>query len=79
MRFRTTALIARLLLGAVCCLLGQSLFAQTWNLPQGTTVKDNSPRTYRISVDYNTANTKGETAYRQRVTGDLRAGWRGER
>ena len=64
-------------MGAVCCLLGQSLSAQTWNLPQGTTVKDNGPRTYRFSVDYNTANTKGETVYRQRVTGDYTRGLAG--
>jgi hypothetical protein len=53
------------------------LSAQTWNLPQGTTVKDNGPRTYRFSVDYNTANTKGETLYRQRVTGDYTCGLAG--
>ncbi len=77
MRFRFTASIPRLVLAAVCCLLGQSLSAQTWNLPQGTTVKDNGPRTYRFSMDYNTANTKGETLYRQRVTGDYTRGLAG--
>ncbi len=77
MRSKTTASIARLVLGAVCCLLGQSLSAQAWNLPQGTTVKDNGPRTYRFSVDYNTANTKGEVMYRQRVMGDYTRGLAG--
>jgi len=52
----------------------QSLPASTWSLPQGTTVKDNGPRTYRLTVDYNTANTKGEIVYRQRVTGEYTRG-----
>jgi len=52
----------------------QSLPASTWSLPQGTTVKDNGPRTYRFAVDYNTANTKGEMVYRQRVTGEYTRG-----
>jgi hypothetical protein len=55
-------------------LLAQSLSAQTWNLPQGTTVKDNGPRTYRFTVDYNTANTKGELWHRQRITGEYTRG-----
>jgi len=37
-------------------------------------VKDNGPRTYRFAVDYNTANTKGEMVYRQRVTGEYTRG-----
>lgn len=77
MRIRTIAFIARLVLGAVCGLQAQSLSAQTWNLPQGTTVKDNGPRTYRFIVDYNTANTKGEMVYRQRVTGEYTRGLAG--
>ncbi|MGA7243629.1 MAG: hypothetical protein WBX19_10615 [Terracidiphilus sp.] len=52
----------------------QSKPAQSWNLPQGTTVKDSGPRTYKFSVDYNTANTKGELVYRQRVTGEYTRG-----
>src|SRR5271157_3554831 len=70
-------------------LLGQSLFvpflaaqsvsaqtvsAQSWTLPQGTTVKDNGPRTYKFTVDYNTANTRGETWMRQRYTGEYTRG-----
>ena len=78
MRIKTSSLfIAGLVLCAVCGLLGQSLSAQTWTLPQGTTVKDNGPRTYRFSVDYNTANTKGEMVYRQRVTGEYTRGLAG--
>jgi hypothetical protein len=62
---------------AVFALVAQALSAQTWTLPQGTTVKDNGPRTYRFSVDYNTANTMGEMVHRQRVTGDYTRGLAG--
>jgi len=48
--------------------------AQTWDLPQGTTVKDAGPRTYRFTVDYDTANRTGDVVRRQRVTGDYTRG-----
>jgi hypothetical protein len=47
---------------------------QTWNLPHGTVVKDAGPRTYRFTVDYNTANRIGEVIHRQRITGDYTRG-----
>jgi hypothetical protein len=47
-----------------------SASSPTWSLPQGIAVKDAGPRAYRFSVDYNTANTKGELVFRQRVTGE---------
>jgi hypothetical protein len=68
------ALFAVLLVWAVPDLVGQSSPTQTWNLPQGTVVKDGGPRTYRFTVDYNTANTRGEVLYRQRVTGEYTRG-----
>jgi hypothetical protein len=37
-------------------------------------VKDDGPRTYRFTVDYNTADTKGEVVHRQRVTGEYTRG-----
>lgn len=74
MQIRTSLLIAGLALGTVTSLPAQLKTAQTWNLPQGTTVKDSGPRTYRFVVDYNTANTKGEMVYRQRVTGEYTRG-----
>jgi hypothetical protein len=83
MRIRTTSFfMAALVLWAACGLLGpsqraQSSAAKTWNLPEGTTVKDNGPRTYRFVVDYNTANTKGETVYRQHLSGDYTRGLAG--
>jgi hypothetical protein len=68
----------RIKLLTICCVLGQSLFAQTlgetWTLPHGTTVKDSGPRTYRFTVEYNTANSKGETLRRQRITGEYTRG-----
>ena len=51
-----------------------TLLAQTWSLPQDTSVKDNGPRTYRFVVDYNTANTRGEIVRRQRVMGEYTRG-----
>ena len=83
MRIRTTsAFMAALVLWAACGLLSQSLPAQsssakTWNLPQGTTVKDDGPRTYRFIVDYNTANTMGEIVNRQRLSGEYTRGLAG--
>jgi hypothetical protein len=74
MRIRTSVLITGLAIWAATSLPGQSKPAPTWNLPQGTIVKDSGPRTYRFSVDYNTANTKGELVYRQRVTGEYTRG-----
>jgi hypothetical protein len=69
-----SALIVGLALCATTGRSAQSKPAQIWNLPQGTTVKDNGPRTYRFVVDYNTANTKGELVFRQRVTGEYTRG-----
>ncbi len=78
-------LIRRRLVSAAGCLAlwaaaglpGQFLFGQhapAWNLPQGVVVKDNGPRTYRFTVDYDTANSKGEIIRRQRLTGDYTRG-----
>jgi hypothetical protein len=55
-------------------LLAQSNPVQTWELPQGTAVKDDGPRTYRFTVDYHIANRTGEVVHRQRVTGDYTRG-----
>jgi hypothetical protein len=55
----------------------QSVSVETWNLPEGTAVKDNGPRTYRFIVDYKSANTKGEMVYRQRLSGEYTRGLAG--
>src|SRR5207248_9795463 len=52
----------------------QTLPAKTWSLPQGVSVKESSPRTYRFTVTYNIANAKGEITRRQRLTGDYTRG-----
>src|SRR5260221_537403 len=93
MRDRTAASsISGFVLWALLGILGQSLFAdplvaqasstekgsaQTWNLPQGTTVRDDGPRTYGFTVDYTAANSKGETVHRQRLTGEYTRGLAG--
>jgi hypothetical protein len=66
--------VAALLAWAAGDLAGQSSSAPSWTLPHGTTVKDNGPRTYRFTVKYDTANTKGEVVYRQRVEGEYTRG-----
>ncbi len=48
--------------------------AEAWTLPQGVAVKDAGPRTYRFTVDYNAANTKGDVIFRQHITGDYTRG-----
>jgi len=74
--------LAILILSTVAGLQGQS--SQTnagpavkWTLPQGTTVKDAGPHTYRFTVDYNVANTRGEVTSRQRIVGDYSRGLEG--
>jgi hypothetical protein len=79
MRIRTTSVFIAALVLWVACMLSQSLPAQssstkTWSLPQGTAVKDDGPRTYRFTVDYNTAGTKGEIVNRQRLSGEYTRG-----
>jgi hypothetical protein len=74
MRIKTSTFALALVTYAVFNLSGQRASAQTWTLPQGTTVKDNGLRTYRFTVDYNTANTRGETLQRQRLTGEYTRG-----
>jgi hypothetical protein len=55
-------------------LVAQSNLAQISDLPHGTVVKDAGPRTYRFTVDYNTASRTGDVIRRQRVTGDYTRG-----
>jgi hypothetical protein len=78
-RTESNLVVGTLILGAVFGLVGQSLRAQssaapTWNLPQEIAVKDDGPRTYRLTEVYNIANTKGEILHRQRLTGEYTRG-----
>ncbi len=47
---------------------------QVWKLPDATTVKDTGPRTYRFTVVYNSANSKGELLNRHRLTAEYTRG-----
>ncbi len=86
MPIRTKSVIG---LGCVClwvvvCFPVSELLAQaaapqpqTWKLPESTTVKDNGPRTYRFTVVYNSANSKGELINRHRLVGEYTRGLEG--
>jgi hypothetical protein len=80
MRIRSVSfLIAAAILWAVPIAPAQSSSAKSspaevWNLPAGTAVKDSGPRTYRFTVDYNNANSRGEIFQRQRLTGEYTRG-----
>ncbi len=69
-----TTFTSGLIVWAIFVLSTQCVLAQTWTLPQGTTVKDAGPRTYKFTVEYNTANGRGEIMLRQRLTGDYTRG-----
>lgn len=69
--------VAAVVLATLSGLIDRALLAQTWTLPQGITVKDNGPRTYRFTVEYNTANRTGEIVHRQRLTGEYTRGLAG--
>ncbi|HUM05960.1 MAG TPA: hypothetical protein VLT90_10915 [Terriglobales bacterium] len=79
MRIRSGSAFITGIVWAVTGLLVQTVYAQsssaqTGSLPPGVVVKDNGPRTYRFTVDYNTANSKGDIFIRQRLTGDYTRG-----
>lgn len=79
MRNRTAFIDAAITLCATFSLLilgvaTQPASAQTWQLPQGVQVKDSGTRTYRFTVDYNNANSKGEIFQRQRLIGEYTRG-----
>ncbi|MGA8595060.1 MAG: hypothetical protein WB676_09985 [Bryobacteraceae bacterium] len=83
MRIGKRAFAAGFVLG-VYGLFGQNLLAHSpieqspcgrvWNLPRGTAVKNAGPRTYRFTVEYNSANSKGEVLHRYRLTGEYTRG-----
>lgn len=50
---------------------------EKWSLPPGTVVKDAGLRTYRFTVDYDAANTRGEIMSRQRLVGEYTRGLEG--
>jgi hypothetical protein len=79
MQIRSLLLVlASMIFCAAAGVLGQSqtrlTSGLTWTLPQGLTVQDAGPRTYKFVVDYNSANSKGEIFQRQRLTGEYTRG-----
>jgi hypothetical protein len=54
--------------------LSSALAAGSWTLPRGVTVKDDGPRTYRLTVEYSTSNTTGHVIRRQLVSGNYTRG-----
>jgi hypothetical protein len=57
---------------------GQLSSHYDWKLPQGLVVRNEAPRTYRFTVEYNTGNTQGEIVRRQRLVGEYTRGLPGE-
>lgn len=79
MRVRTRLIIGgATIFSAALGLLGhsqtQSLSEATWSLPHGLPVKDAGPRTYRFTVDYNSANSRGDIFERQRLIAEYTRG-----
>jgi len=74
MRIRITTLITGLVLSTVIGLSAQTSSTPSWSLPPGKAVTDSGPRTYRFTVEYTTANTKGDILRRQRLTGEYTRG-----
>ena len=52
----------------------QSLSEAPWSLPHGLAVKDAGPRTYKFTVDYSSANSRGDIFQRQRFTAEYTRG-----
>jgi hypothetical protein len=61
-------------LAAVLAPLPSGVLAQSWRLPQGSSVVDKAPRTYRFTVDHTVTDTTGQVVQRQRVSGDYTRG-----
>jgi len=79
MRVRNVLIVA---VGTISCAaldrLGHSQMQPspeaTWSLPHTLAVKDAGPRTYRFTMDYNSANSRGEIFQRQRFIAEYTRG-----
>jgi hypothetical protein len=79
MRFKLVGIIikASLLCGAVSFASHsqtQRIPESAWNLPQGLAVMDAGPRVYTLTVEYTSANTRGEIFQRQRLAAEYTRG-----
>ena len=79
MRVRTVLIVVAFFAGLE--LLGHSqtqpLSEAIWSLPRGLAVKDAGPRTYLFTVEYNSANSRGDIFQRQRLTAEYTRGLSG--
>jgi len=73
MRIRIAALTGVLLLTTLAP-VAPLASAQQWTLPPSKPAKDDGPRTYRFTVEYTTASTKGDILRRQRLTAEYTRG-----
>lgn len=73
-----TLVVLSFSLFATSAMQGQRSSIQDWKLPQGLKLKEEAPRTYRLTVVYNTAGTQGEIVRRQRLVGEYTRGLPGE-
>lgn len=78
---KQTSPVSVLLVGLALSVSGrssaQSKTAPPWTLPQGLATKDAGPRTYRFTVDYQTASPQGAIVHRSRLTGEYTRGLAG--
>ena len=81
MRVRTSIIVGATIFSAALGLPGhsrtQSSSEATWGLPHGLAVKDAGPRTYRFTMEYNSANSKGDIFQRQRFIAEYTRGLSG--
>ncbi len=61
-------------LGGLGTLHAQTDSDSNWTLPPGKAVRDNGTRSYRFTVDYHSANARGEVFQRQRLIGEYTRG-----
>lgn len=76
-----TASVSALMIGLVLA-TSSGAWAQakadpSWTLPLGMATKDAGPRTYRFTVDYQSANLQGVVVQRQRIVGEYTRGLAG--
>jgi len=72
-----SALMVGLVLATSSGAWAQAKASPPWTLPQGVATKDSGPRTYRFTVDYQSANPQGVVVQRQRIVGEYTRGLAG--
>lgn len=72
-----SVLVIGLVLATSSAAWAQAKADPSWTLPQGMATKDTGPRTYRFTVDYQSANPQGVVVQRQRIVGEYTRGLAG--